>query len=328
VTTPGRLRTFLFWLTVFATVAVTLAVLDYREVITIPRPPPPPGKLPPPPPSDPNYRLVGTGIFQDPNDVCILVVVGIIFSLYWLTERSAGLARFLWAGPLALFAYAFALTQSRGGLLALLAGVGVLVRVRLGWFRTLALAAVGLPVLLVVLGARQTAISTSTPTGQTRIQVWSDGLMLFREAPLFGVGTNNFDQFSDHVAHNSYLQAFAEMGFFGGLCFLGVVYAPLAGLYRLGRGGRQLLQPELRRLHPFLLGAVVAWAVGMMTLTLTYLMPTYAMAGLAGVFLPMAVAWPPAPAERLDLRLLARLAVGGVCFLVGMFIFVRLSFGG
>jgi hypothetical protein len=328
VTTPARLRTFLFWLTIFTAVATLLAVLDFRGTITLPRPPPPPGKMPLPPPGDPERRLVGTGIFQDPNDMCILVVAASIFCLYWLTERQAGLARFLWLGPLALFAYAFRMTQSRGGLLALLAGLGVVVRFRLGWGRTLALAALGVPLLLVALGGRQADISTQTETGQTRIQLWSDALVFFRQAPLFGIGMNTFDQMSDHVAHNSYLQAFAELGAFGGVLFLGVVYAPLAALYRLGTGGRQLLQPELRRLHPYLLGAVVAWAVGMMFLTLNYLMPTYAMAGLATAFLPMAAAWPPPPAERFDLKLLTRLAVAGVCFLLAMQVFVRLFFAG
>ena len=66
----------------------------------------------------------------------------------------------------------------------------------------------------------------------------------------------------------------------------------------------------------------------MMSLTLTYLMPTYTMAGLATVFLPMAAARPPVRAQRFDLSLVARLAVAAIGFLVAMQLFVRMFFVG
>ena len=43
------------------------------------------------------------------------------------------LLRLAMLGPLVLFAYAMARTQSRGGMLALLAGLGLFMRTRFGW---------------------------------------------------------------------------------------------------------------------------------------------------------------------------------------------------
>ena len=80
------------------------------------------------------------------------------------------------------------LTQSRGGLLALLAGLVVFLIARFGWRAALGVGLVVVPALLAVLGGRQTALSTDEGTGQQRIQIWSDAIMLMREAPLFGVG--------------------------------------------------------------------------------------------------------------------------------------------
>ena len=112
------------------------------------------------------YRLQGSGIFQDPNDLCILMVVSLILGLYWLTDARSGLLRLGMIGPLMLFAYALSRTQSRGGMLALLAGLGVFMRMRFGWMQSLLLGMVLLPLLLVVFAGRQTSISTSEGTAQ------------------------------------------------------------------------------------------------------------------------------------------------------------------
>ena len=66
-----------------------------------------------------------------------------------------------------------------------------------------------------------TSISADEGTGQARIQLWSDGLMFFQQSPLFGIGMENYRQFSRHVAHNSFIHCFAELGLLGGTLFLG-----------------------------------------------------------------------------------------------------------
>ncbi|HMF11868.1 MAG TPA: O-antigen ligase family protein, partial [Gemmataceae bacterium] len=163
-------------------------------------------------------------------------------------------------------------------------------------------------------------------TGQERIQIWSDGLMLFRDAPLFGVGMNEYEVSVGHVAHNSYLQAITELGIVGGSLFLGAFVVAWKTLRSLGTNGRRIVDPELRRLYPYLTGAVAVYAVGMFTLTLNYIVPTYVVLGLATACGRMTLTRPPAPTIRFDPRLAGQFLGIAVLFLVGLTVFVRLFF--
>src|SRR5262249_14091276 len=144
INTPLRLRRFLFWLTVFCAAMTLLAVLRYHGIVELKRPEPPPS-------FDPRdadrkkttddafvkdtvwdpvtrqeieiVRLRGTGIFQDPNDICLALCIALPLSLFWLTDPRLGAARVLWVAPIFLFLWALYHTHSRGGLLGFMAGM-------------------------------------------------------------------------------------------------------------------------------------------------------------------------------------------------------------
>ncbi len=324
ISTPRRLRTFLLCFVLFATVVAGLAVLQFHNLIKLPN-------LNPIKDSMRNaagkdtviYRLQGSGIFQDPNDLCILLVISLLLGLYWLTDARSGFVRLLMIGPLLLFAYALSKTQSRGGMLALLAGLGVFMRMRFGWLQSLLLGMVLLPLLLLVFAGRQTSISTTEGTAQERIQIWSDGLVLFRQSPLFGIGVDEYDRQVGHVAHNSYIHAFVEMGLFGGFFYAGAFALALESLARYRAGGRLILDAELRRLYPYLFATIAAYAAGMLSLTLCYIIPTYTVLALAIVYRRMTAAAPPLPAPRCDAALVLRLGGLSIAVLVGFTLFVR-----
>ncbi len=132
-----------------------------------------------------------------------------------------------------------------------MAGLFLLLRTRFGWRMAVLIGAALLPVLFVFFAGRQTDLSTSGGTGQERIQLWSEGLVQFRQSPLFGIGRDRFDQEVGLVAHNSYVHAFAELGFLGGMFFVGAFVLALGSLYRLSADGRHILDPDLRRMHPY-----------------------------------------------------------------------------
>ena len=71
-------------------------------------------------------RLCGTGLFNDPNDLGLILVAGVPICLFWLLRRQGGLKRFLWIAPLLIFLYALILTQSRGSFLSFLVALAVL----------------------------------------------------------------------------------------------------------------------------------------------------------------------------------------------------------
>jgi O-antigen ligase len=325
ITTSGRLRTFLRCFVLFASAVAALAVLQYHGVISLPN-------LNPIKDTMKNaatgregaiLRLRGSGIFQDPNELSVLMGVSIVLSLYWLTDRRSLLLRVVMPGSLLLFGYALSLTQSRGGMLALLAGLGVFLQIRFGWLKSLLLGMALLP-LLAVFSGRQTDFSaTAEGTGQERIQIWSDGLVLFRQAPLFGIGIHQYDREVGLVAHNSYIHAFAELGLLGGSCFVSAFALAVESFYRLGAAGRRILDPELRRLYPYLFGFLTVYVVGMMSLSLCYIIPTYTVLALTCVFRRLADTSPALPAPRCDAALVLRLGLFSIAVLIGLNVIVR-----
>jgi len=327
VDSPVRLRRFVLWLVGFVFVLTMLTLLRYW------------GGLPGAGAAvvaergfDPETgaeftfgRLCGFGIFNDPNDLCLILVTALTLGVYQLADARAGLWRFLWLVPLALFAYAVVLTQSRGGLLALLAGGLVFCGERFGWRKTGLLAVIVVPVMFGVAGGRQVNLNVSEGTGQARLQLWSEGLAIFRTAPLFGVGVGRYEEMCGLVAHNSFVHAYTELGMLGGTIFVGAFYLAFAGLRRAGRqGDAAIANAELHRLRPYLLAVVAAAAVGMMSLTRTYTVPTYLVIGLAAAYLQAAGTSAALPAFAVDGRLVGRLALVSVSFLVCTYMFINL----
>ncbi len=270
-------------------------------------------------------RLCGPGFFHDPNDVSLIHAVNIMFCLYGASDRRRGLFRLLWLAPILLFGYAFILTHSRGGFIALMAGLLALLVTRFGVVRAATLSAAVLPLVFILFGGRQTSIDTNEGTAQTRIQLWMDGLMLFQGAPLFGLGTERFAGELGHVAHNSYLQAFTELGLFGGILFVGAFYYSLWTTFRLSRPGGLIVDPELRRMGPFLLAAQTSFAAGMLSLSENYNTPTLAMLGLATAYISLANPDPPLPDTDFDRRMAVRMVVAGVVALVAIYFFTKFN---
>jgi hypothetical protein len=325
VNTTSRLRRLVYWLILFIAVLAVVAVAQYHGLVNIPslttleqnEEDPVTGQMIVIP------RLRSTGIYNDPNDLGLILVVGVLLTLYGLFDREAGAARFGLAAPLGLFLYALVLTKSRGQFLALMAGVAVLFQARYGWRKTLLLGGTVLPVLAVLFAGRQTSLSTSHGTSQERIRLWSQGLDLLRGSPLFGIGAGEYAERAGLVAHNSFLHCFTELGLLGGPLFLGAFFCAGRGLWGLNARRRRLGSLRLQRLCPCLTATVFAYAVGLLSLSRPYSAPTYAVLGLAVACLSLARPAGAAPRLRLDGLLLRRLAFASASYLVGIYCFVR-----
>ncbi len=331
VTTPARLRLFCACLILFACAVAVLAAMDFHKVIKLPRGIDRWGRTV----LEDETRMYGPGIFQDPNDVCVLITASLLLLLGRLADVKAGLLRWGWLVPLGVLGYGLYLTRSRGGMLALLAGLAVMGAIKWGWRRVLLLGVLLGPLLAgAVLLSRGVDLDSHQDSGQTRVQLWNEGLGMLRANPLFGKGMNRFHEDGvGHVAHNSYIHAFGELGMPGGVLFLAAVWLALEGLLWLCAPApgprpapRRLLDPELGQVHPYVAGCVAAYAAGMFSLTLNYLVVTYTFLGMASMVLATAETTPPRPPARFEASLWMRMLLQGVAFLIGMFLLIRLLF--
>lgn len=162
-------------------------------------------------------RLVASGLFRDPNDLCVLLATVTVPTFYLFMCDKNIFLKPVWLACLILFAYGMNLTSSRGGLLAISGAVAAALYFRIGWQRFLLIAVVAAPFIVSGLGVM---LLDRRVLSNTRIQLWSDWMTRFRENPIFGEGMNLTDETKQqkaynpeedfHLAHNSYIQAFAD----------------------------------------------------------------------------------------------------------------------
>ena len=168
-------------------------------------------------------RIQAVGIFSDPNDLGLALVVVLPYFYLKLTEMTPLWQKPLAFGGLALIMYALFLTQSRGGILALGVLLVLLLIRRVG--KTIGLVAGGVVFLAIfALAPRMGTISTEEASAAGRVEAWSIGLTLLQTYPLFGVGAHNFTEYHFRTAHNSFVLCAAELGMFGLLAWVMLIY--------------------------------------------------------------------------------------------------------
>lgn len=176
-------------------------------------------------------RVRYRGLVEDPNELSWVVGIGlpIAFALFEL-RRSAGRLALLIA-TLVLSAVCTTMTQSRSGQLTFAAVLGVYMIRRFGWKGIVAGALVSAPVLL--LGGRSG--ESAEHSTEERLEAWGAGLRMFRDNPLLGVGHGEFTEHHYLTAHNSFVLTLAELGPFGLLMWMSVIYCSCKLLVQIYR---------------------------------------------------------------------------------------------
>ncbi len=319
------LRVFLNALVVFIVVQTALALLQYHEFIDIEALRPfqqwefdPDGEV------SIFARLCGSGIYHDPNDLCLLLTAGMLICLDQAL-RQGGPARVLWMGLFGCLVYALTLTHSRGGLLAVAAGFAAYFAGKYGAKRTVLLFLVLAPVGLAVFAGRQTRfdLDDENDTSQHRVRIWSDGFELIPSHPLLGIGAGRYPEQCGLVAHNSFVHAYVELGLIGGGLFLAAFLLAARAVWATTPCSS--LHPaeadELTRLRPLILGLLLSYMAGMFSLSRNYIPPTYLPLALATAYLrlaaPRGLDW-----FQFDRRMLVRLCAISVLGYVTLKLFI------
>lgn len=276
-------------------------------------------------------RMQATGIFSDPNDLSMIAVLGAIISTFALGNRQLGAARLAWLLPLGVLLVTIALTKSRGGILALGIGVVVLSYVRFGRLATIAAAGLFVPVAGLLLAGRGSGMDGGT--GSDRAELWSEGLLMLKRSPLFGVGSNNYPDESGIglVAHNSFIHCFGELGMFGGSCFLGICWFGVLSLWKLGRGIERssifyyTADSSFRVMQPYIFAMLLGACTSMLSVSRAYVVPTYLVFGIVNAYCLEAQRQGMPTAVRLTTRRIAELLPLSILFLAAVYLFIKLS---
>jgi len=241
-------------------------------------------------------RVKAYGIFDDPNDLGLTLVVAMPLLLMWITARHGMGMRIIATGLLGLFGYALYLTDSRGGQLALVVMGFTYFYKRFGKAMSVLLG-VGLLMGVMTFGSARMQSIGDDPSGAGRREVWSEGLTLLKHHPpinaVFGVGWNLFGEYAEEgkTAHNSYLLAVCEMGLVGLFFYLGLLYLPMRDLHRLTQANvpEELTEDELRTfqgdqaLARALIASVIGFAAASFFLSRTYNQVPYVLIGMCAV---------------------------------------------
>ncbi len=326
VNSPTRLRWFLANLGGCCTITVTLCLLDYWTWIDL------------------EYivhlqdldgftdegdpiwfaRMRGTGIFMDPNDLAMVIVAAGCLCLYFVTDKSLGIWRWLWAAPLVVFAIAILETKSRGGLLAGAAAVMTMASLRYGSKVAMVLGVLGACTLPLVAGRSANIEIGEGSTSEERILLWREGFDAIKSPEiLFGIGQNNYADLAGLVAHNSFVHTYVELGLFGGTLFLGCFFVAAVQLYRIGHQPEDVWHPELLRMRPYVAGVLAGWCMSMFSLSRCYVVPTFLVLGLQAAYLNLV--WIHTASARplliWDRWELLRLTGVSACTFTGLYLF-------
>ncbi len=326
VDTPQRLQTFFKALIIYIFIVTIVVLLDHFQMAHFESIEPimqndydEDGSI-----LDTYPRLRYLGFFQDPNDLSMILGIGILVAFY-LYCTGLTILRVFWLVPLASFGFLMVLTQSRGGLLGLAAALAAYLASWLGWKKALPLALIVIAGLMVAVGGRQANFSLSGGTGQARLQIWSDGLVLMSSPRyfLFGIGYGKYEEEVGHVAHNSYIHAFVETGLLGGIVFSSMLMLGFGLIFRKRSPWFSYYYPVLARMQPFLLAIIADSLVCMYSLSRNYVVPTYMLLGMMTAYLRMAhdqydLVW-----YRMNLRMLMILTGLGLSVFVVLKIFLR-----
>jgi O-antigen ligase len=206
------------------------------------------------------YQIVAFGIFNDPNDLCLVFIAGIPFLYAEFRTASQFIFKLLALMLVPLFTYAAWLTNSRGGVLGILGMMGAHAIVSTHGIRRWIFSAIGVVTIMIFAPSR---FSGGFSRETDRLILWGDGINLFQRYPLFGTGYNTFPDYSStyQVAHNSYIQILAETGILGYFFYIFLIFITIIQLRRASNLKKEALVATDRAY----LGACFSSLVGYLT---------------------------------------------------------------
>jgi putative inorganic carbon (hco3(-)) transporter len=235
-------------------------------------------------------------LLGDPNDLALVLLFPLSFSVALATHRCGKISRLLGLAGLLTILCAIVFTQSRGGLIGVLA-IFALTGLRTGRSKLL-LIFVGLIAAVLLYDAMGISGRISGGAGEgldesagDRLDAWGAAIQMALARPLTGVGLANFpDSLStfaatypghDMTAHSTWFGVLGEAGFPGFLAFVAMVWMALRSSLR---SFSRVNDPDFRLEDPGETEMVRAFAFALMAGLASFC--------AAGSFLTQGFTWP------------------------------------
>ncbi len=263
-------------------------------------------------------RIQAIGIFEDPNDLALAIVMILPFFFFLLTQSRSMLTKTISAVAMVVLLFALYLTDSRGGMLSFGVISLLLFARKFGWVTGVVFGAVMIASMFV-LSERMSEISTGEASAAGRIEAWVEGLSMFQSRPLFGIGEGHFTEYHFRTAHNSYVLCAAELGLVGLFPWIFLIYLSVKNtafiardLADQGRDGLALYVDAVRY-------ALIAYIAAGYFLSRTYSELLFILVGLAAAVTHIYVKSTPCKFVLVERRDFAIVLV----IMVGVFVFTK-----
>jgi O-antigen ligase len=249
------------------------------------------------------------GLFGNPNDMALNMVTFLPFVIAIALMQGRRLLRAVAIGAVPVIAAAIVFSQSRGGVLGLLAMLLVLLY-RLQSIRpnmavlVLVVSVAVVPLLPASYTERMSSIfnAEQDPTGsrEARRLLMREGYRAFLDNPVFGIGAGQFVNYLPDKrevpwieTHNAVLQVASELGMLGLVVFVLLVFRGFAAAFR-GMGALSPARPpplsdsgpdrELALFGAALVASLTGWLAAAMFASVAYYWTFYLVLGLAVAF--------------------------------------------
>jgi putative inorganic carbon (HCO3(-)) transporter len=188
-------------------------------------------------------RITYMGIFGDPNDLGMFLVMTLPFAFYF---RSFGGFFVKHISSLIVIAllYGVYMTNSRGALLGILSLLSFHFYLEKGLKQTVITGVFIIPLVSIIMSKFRAIEQGASANG--RVEAWYQGFQMLKMGPLFGVGKGNFTEYNQHTAHNSFILVLAELGTLGYMAWSVILGTSLYTLYRITSYGKK--HPDIKSL--------------------------------------------------------------------------------
>jgi hypothetical protein len=266
-------------------------------------------------------RVRWRGLLADPNELSLAIGGAMSFAFALHAASKKAWRHLVLLGAIAVATNCIVQTQSRGGVLVLLAVIGTYFVRRYGAKGAVVGAILGAPLLLM--GGRsgeEAEASAAERTGALYM-----GMDFFKANPILGLGWGQFTENYFITAHNSYVLAAAELGFPGLLIWSCLLYTSIKIPYVIATRPFPTLDP---RLPPYAFALVTSFAgtvVGIFFLSFTYHPILYIYFGLSAAMYLVARRSAPDFEVKVTGKEIGRIAAVDATLIVLVFIYSRLK---